>query len=114
MNNNRCSLSKTAYQCPQEFMNRILAIALAFIIGTPYCWCCTMKDAPSGPGVHECCKMSAETGKECPLDKGTSKSKKGDDACSCDLSKTKREASSTVIALPEPAFSFAEFSAELQ
>jgi len=81
-------------------MPRLLAIALAFLMGCPYCWCCTLRPAAqSGASVHECCMGNTE----CTLGKAHAPLKKSQkDSCDCDLSKTKRETHPAAVVLPAP------------
>jgi hypothetical protein len=91
-------------------MTRILAIALAFLIGAPNCWCCVLKKETPKPIVHECCKMS----QDCPLDQNSTKPRNtNDDSCGCDVSKTRRDMGSPVVALPAPVFSVHEIVYEM-
>ena len=82
-------------------MNRILAIALALIIGSPNCWCCmgarTVADAVP---AASCCAPAGSVPNTCPMKQGGDRRPGSDKSCACDSAKAAREASGGAVMVP--------------
>lgn len=77
--------------------SRLLALVLAFIIGSPACWCCVQPASQPKKVKHSCCEQSApeESLPAAPVPK---------DPCPCGSSMIKREMAKTIVDLPPPNF----------
>lgn len=77
--------------------SRLLAFALALIIGSPTCWCC-VRAAPAAATVkRSCCERSAEG--ENPAPAAPDRKKK---SCPCASSMIKRELARKGMEIPPP------------
>ena len=75
--------------------SRLLALVLAFIIGSPACWCCAQSAPQPQKAKHSCCEQSApaESKPAAPAPK---------DPCPCGSSMIKREMAKTIVDVPLP------------
>ena len=79
-----------------DVTSRLLALVLAFIIGSPACWCCAQTTPqPAEKAKHSCCEQSA------PSESLPAAPK---DPCPCGASMVRREMAKTIVDVPPPNF----------
>jgi hypothetical protein len=83
--------------------SRLLAFVLAFIIGSPTCWCCLGGETkPVKTAARSCChRENSDTG---ATDKPAQRQK-----CPCASSLIKRDLAEGKLVLPKPVLAHAEF-----
>ena len=82
-------------------MNRILAIALVLIIGSPNCWCCmgARASAVAVPRAN-CCAPAGSASSTCLMKQGGDRTPGSDKSCACNSAKAARESAGSAVIVP--------------
>jgi hypothetical protein len=91
-------------------MNRLIALTLLALIGSPECWCCLV--TPAKKAHHDCCNPAAAgNGPTCPLQQSKPM---GRHSLGCDYVSPPRDTASAAADIPQPTISVFHLSFDFQ